>query len=52
MISFTIFTHYNVGRIVRKAIQEAGGTMPEDLPTPKKSLRELEKEKKSVKKIS
>lgn len=45
-------THYNVGRIVRKAIQEAGGTMPEDLPTPKKSLRELEKEKKNIKKIS
>ena len=37
--------HYNVGRVVRKAIEELGGTMPEDLPTPKKSIKELEKEK-------
>ena len=36
--------HYEVGKIVRKAIKEAGGTMPEDLPTPNKSLKELEKE--------
>lgn len=27
-----------------KAIEELGGTMPEDLPTPKKSIKELEKE--------
>ena len=38
-------THYNIGKIVRNAIKEAGGTMPEDLPTPDKSLKELEKEK-------
>ena len=37
-------THYNIGKIVRNAIKQAGGTMPEDLPTPKKSLKELEKE--------
>ena len=37
-------THYNVGKKVREAIKEIGGTMPEDLPTPKKSLKELEKE--------
>ena len=44
-------THYNIGKIVRKAIKEAGGTMPEDLPTPKKSLKQLEKEnKKSLRK--
>ena len=36
--------HNKIGKIVRKAIKEAGGTMPEDLPTPKKSLKELEKE--------
>ena len=36
--------HYEVGKIVRNAIKEAGGTMPEDLPTPNKSLKELEKE--------
>ena len=38
-------THNRIGRIVRKAIEEAGGTMPEDLPTPKKSLKQLEKRK-------
>ena len=38
-------THYEVGRKVRKAIADIGGTMPEDLPTPKKSLKQLEKEK-------
>ena len=39
-------THNKIGKIVRKAIEEAGGTMPEDLPTPKKSLKQLEKENK------
>ena len=38
-------THYEVGKKVRKAIADIGGTMPEDLPTPKKSLKQLEKEK-------
>lgn len=37
-------THYRVGKVVRNAIKELGGTMPEDLPTPKRSLKELEKE--------
>ena len=36
-------THYNVGAKVRKTIKELGGTMPEDLPTPKKSLKQKEK---------
>ena len=36
--------HYQIGQIVRKAIEEAGGTMPEDLPTPDKSIKELESE--------
>ena len=40
-------THFEVGSKIRKTIKELGGTMPEDLPTPKKSLKELEKEKKS-----
>ena len=44
-------THYEVGAKIRKTIKELGGTMPEDLPTPKKSLKQLEKEnKKSLKK--
>ena len=45
-------THNKIGKIVRKAIKEAGGTMPEDLPTPKKSLKQLEKENnKNFKKL-
>ena len=40
-------THYKVGKEVRNAIKRLGGTMPEELPTPKKSLKELEKEKKN-----
>lgn len=36
-------THYRVGKTVRKAIEELGGTMPENLPTPEKSIKELEK---------
>ncbi len=38
--------HYEVGKEVRNTIKRLGGTMPEDLPTPKKSLKELEKEYK------
>ncbi len=41
-------THNKIGKIVRKAIKEAGGTMPEELPTPKKSLKQLEKENKKI----
>ena len=45
-------THYEVGKKVRKAIADIGGTMPEDLPTPKKSLKQLEKEKNKMLKKS
>ena len=38
--------HYNVGKEVRNTIKKLGGTMPEDLPTPNKSLKQLEKEQK------
>jgi len=38
-------THYQVGKVIRKAIQDLDGTMPEKLPTPKKSIKELEKDK-------
>ena len=41
-------THYNVGKKIRDTIKELGGTMPEDLPTPTKSLKELEKENNKV----
>ena len=38
-------THYSIGKNIREVIEKNGGTMPEDLPTPKKSLKQLEKEK-------
>jgi len=41
-------THFNIGRNIREVIAKNGGTMPEKLPTPKKSLKELEKEKKTL----
>lgn len=37
-------THYEVGKKVRQTIAELGGTMPEDLPTPEKSIKQIEKE--------
>lgn len=45
-------THKKVGKAVRKAIEEVGGTMPEDLPTPEKSTKQLEKEKQKKLKLS
>lgn len=39
-------THNYVGKAVRRTIEQLGGTMPEELPTPEKSVKELEKEKK------
>lgn len=42
-------THYQVGKKVRQTIEELGGTMPEDLPTPKQSIQQLQtKEKKQL----
>ena len=35
-------THYNVGRKVRQTIAELGGTMPEALPVPEKSIQQIE----------
>ena len=43
--------HYIVGKNIREVIAKNGGTMPEELPTPKKSLKELEKEKRIQEKI-
>ena len=37
-------THYTVGKTVRKAIENIGGTMPENLPTPEKSVKQVERE--------
>ena len=41
-------THYEVGSKIRNTIKELGGTMPEDLPTPEKSLKQLEKENMKI----
>lgn len=42
-------THYQVGKKVRQTIEELGGTMPEDLPTPNKSIAQLKQEGKKRK---
>ena len=39
--------HYEVGKKVRRAIADIGGMMPEDMPIPKKSLKEIEKENRN-----
>lgn len=39
-------THYEVGKAVRDTIQSLGGTMPEDLPTPDKSIKKIEQQAK------
>jgi len=41
-------THYKVGKEIRNTIKKLGGTMPEDMPTPKKSLKELERENRKL----
>ena len=37
-------THYNIGKNIREVIAKNGGTMPEEMLTPEKSLKQLEKE--------
>lgn len=39
-------THYEVGKKLRQTIKDLGGTMPEDLPTPEKSIQQIEREEK------
>jgi DNA-damage-inducible protein D len=39
-------THYKIGKAIRKTIEELGGTMPEELPTPDKSIGQIEKEQR------
>ncbi len=41
-------THYDVGKEVRDTIARIGGTMPEDLPTPEKSIKQIEREQKNL----
>lgn len=42
--------HFQVGAKVRKTIEELGGIMPEDQPTPEKSIKQLENEQKKLEK--
>lgn len=44
--------HYGVGRKVRQTIKELGGTMPEDVPTPGKSIKKMEREQKTVRGVA
>ncbi len=41
-------THFEVGKKVRKTIEELGGTMPENLPTPEKSIKKIEQKVKKL----
>jgi len=36
-------THYTVGKVIRNSIKKLGGTLPENQPTPDKSLKEIDK---------
>lgn len=40
--------HFEVGRKVRETISELGGTMPEDLPTPENSIKQIESAAKKL----
>ena len=42
-------THYNIGKNIREVIIKNGGTMPEDLPKPDKSLKEIERDNFKIK---
>ena len=41
--------HFEVGKKVRKAIKDIGGTMPEDLPRPLTSIKQIKKKDKKDK---
>lgn len=43
-------THYNIGKKVRETMKEISGVLPEELPTPEKSIKQIEKEKNKLKK--
>lgn len=43
-------THYAVGQKIRQIIKDFGNTMPEDLPTPSESVKQLESRKKKAQK--
>lgn len=41
------WTHFQVGQKVRQTIEELGGTMPEDLPTPRESIQQIQQKEQS-----
>jgi DNA-damage-inducible protein D len=41
-------THFDVGKKVRQTIKDLGGTMPESLPTPERSVKQVEGAKKKL----
>lgn len=41
-------THFYVGAKVRETMLELGGIAPEDLPTPEKSIKQIEREQKKI----
>ena len=43
-------THYEVGQKVRQTINDLGGTMPESLPKPEQSVKQVESAKKKLEK--
>lgn len=43
-------THFDVGKKVRKTMIEISGTAPEELPTPDKSIKQIEREQKKLNK--
>jgi DNA-damage-inducible protein D len=42
------YTHYEVGQEVRETIRRLGGTLPENLPTPKESIQQLQRQERKV----
>jgi len=45
-------THHEVGKKIRQTITEFGNTMPEDLPVPEQSIKQLEtKKRKELKQL-
>lgn len=44
--------HFKIGRKVRNTMEEISGILPEDLPTPEKSVKEIEKEMNKIKEIN
>ncbi len=43
-------THFEVGQKVRQTIKDLGGTMPEALPKPEQSIKQIERTKKKLEK--